>query len=201
MVFDCGRASVARALLLLTLAAVQQPLAAQSLSLKTVPIATGEQYLIFPSRSVGMGGLSIAYDDPLAEAFGNPALGARLSGTWLVAAPTTYEGSGARVSGNTLPMAGTFGGARGLGTATAALQQLATPERQNFWWLPTETQSLIDEDAATNAYIAGSLGAKLEGGRTARGVSADQADLDAIDGVGQLYANSVSISQSGSIQD
>ena len=44
----------------LAIAAAASPLAAQSIALKTVPIPTGEQYLIFPSRGLGMGGLSIA---------------------------------------------------------------------------------------------------------------------------------------------
>jgi len=202
MAMRISRHRISRVLPLLAVAsAAVSPLAAQSMSLKTVPIATGEQYLIFPAKSLGMGGLSVAYDDPLADAFANPARGARLRGTWLLASPTTYQGSGTQVSGNTLPMALTFGGARWFGTAAVALQQLATPERQNFWWMPVEAQSLINEDGATNAYVAGSLGAKLEDGRTSVAVSGYQADLDAIDGVGQLYANSVSISQSGSIQE
>ena len=52
------------ALLALAVAATAAPIAAQSISLKTVPIATGEQYLIFPSRGMGMGGLSIASRPP-----------------------------------------------------------------------------------------------------------------------------------------
>ena len=189
-----------RGSLIILLLAAGAPVAGQSMSLKTVPIATGEQYLVFPSKSLAMGGLSVAYDDPLGEAFGNPAKGVRLRGTRLIAAPTAYDGSGVEVAGQTLPLSLTLGGARWFGTATVALQQLETPNRQQFWWMPVETQSLLEDDAGTNAYLAGSLGTKLDD-RTAVGVSVYQADLDAIDGVGQLYANSMSISQSGSITD
>jgi hypothetical protein len=49
--------------------------------------------------------------------------------------------------------------------------------------------------------VAGSVGRAFDEGRTAVGVSAFRADLDAIDGVGRLYANSASISQSGTITD
>ena len=191
------------ALLLLAIAAAAPSLAAQSISLKTVPIATGEQYLIFPSRGLGMGGLSVAYDDPLQDAFANPARGARLRGTWLISSPTIYgDGDASTVSGHTLPLAITFGGERWFGTATVALQELATPDRQQFWWMPAlEDGSLLRDDAATNAYLAGSIGRKFDDGRTAVAVSAFHADLDAIDGVGQLYANSVSLSQSGTITD
>lgn len=191
------------ALLALAMTAAAGPLAAQSISLKTVPIATGEQYLIFPSRAMGMGGLSIAYDDPLQDAFANPARGVRLRGTWLMASPTTYDDGDARtVSGHTLPLAVTFGGERWFGTAAVALQELATPDRQVFWWMPVlDDGSLLRDDAATNAYVSASLGTSFDGGRTAVGVSAFKADLDAIDGVGQLYANSVNLSQSGSVTD
>jgi len=191
------------ALLALAMTAAGASLAAQSISLKTVPIATGEQYLIFPSRGMGMGGLSIAYDDPLQDPFANPARGVRLRGTWLVASPTTYDdGDGRTVSGHTLPLAVMFGGERWFGTATVALQELATPDRQIFWWMPVlDDGSLLQDDAATNAYLSASLGTSFDRGRTAVGVSAFKADLDAIDGVGQLYANSISISQSGSVTD
>jgi hypothetical protein len=189
-----------RGSLVILLLAAGAPVAGQSMSLKTVPIATGEQYLVFPSKSLAMGGLSVAYDDPLGEAFGNPAKGVRLRGTRLIAAPTAYNGSGVEVAGQTLPLSLTLGGGRWFGTATVALQQLETPSSQQFWWMPVATQSLLEDDAGTNAYLAGSLGTKLDD-RTAVGVSVYQADLDAIDGVGQLYANSMSISQSGSITD
>ena len=189
--------------LALAMTAAAAPLAAQSISLKTVPIATGEQYLIFPSRSLGMGGLSIAYDDPLQDVFANPARGVRLRGTWLIASPTTYDdGDSNTVSGHTLPFAITFGGDRWFGTATAALQELATPDRQVFWWMPVlDDGSLLRDAAATNAYLAASLGTSFDRRRTAIGVSAFKADLDAIDGVGQLYANSVSLSQHGTVTD
>ena len=53
------------------------PGAAQLISLKTVPVANGEQFRIFPSRNVGLGGASIALRDALLDPFVNPAKGAR----------------------------------------------------------------------------------------------------------------------------
>jgi hypothetical protein len=104
------------------------------------------------------------------------------------------------VAGQTLPLALTLGGERWFGTVMVALQQLETPDQQQWWWMPLETRSLLGDDAGTNSYLAGSLGTKLDD-RTSVGVSAYTADLDAIDGVGQLYANSMSISQHGNIKD
>jgi hypothetical protein len=197
------RSRCRQALLAFGLAATASPLAAQSMSLKTVPIATGEQYLIYPARSLGMGGLSVAYDDPFQDPFVNPARGARLQGTWLLSSPTTYgDGDANTIGGHTLPLALTFGGARWFGTANVALQELATPDRQQFWWVPEPVDgSLLADDAATNAYLAGSIGRRFDADRTAVAVSAFQADLDAIDGVGRLYANSASLSQHGRITD
>jgi len=192
-----------RILVPFVLAGAAAPLAAQSIALKTVPIATGEQYLIFPSRSLGMGGLSIAYDDPLGDAFANPARGARLRGAWLISSPVTYHGDDrTNVGGHTLPLAFTFGGQRWFGTGTVALQEVQAPDAQQFWWVPQLANgSLLRDDAATNTYVAGSIGRTFDRGRTAIGVAAYRADLNAIDGVGQLYANSMSISQSGTITD
>ena len=54
---------------------------AQLISLKTVPIATGNQFRIFPSQNLGMGGVSIAVNDPLLDPFVNPAKGSRIKET------------------------------------------------------------------------------------------------------------------------
>ncbi|MFO7602895.1 MAG: hypothetical protein R6X06_03665, partial [Gammaproteobacteria bacterium] len=59
--------------LALSLAALPATSAAQNITLKTVPIPTGEQFLLFPSLSMGMGRVGIALDDPVGAAFSNPA--------------------------------------------------------------------------------------------------------------------------------
>ena len=55
-------------------------LSAQLISLKSVPVATGDQFLMFPSQYLGMGGVSIALDDTLYDPFANPAKGSRARG-------------------------------------------------------------------------------------------------------------------------
>ena len=37
---------------------------AQQIPVKTIPVATGNQFMIFPSQNMSMGGVSIALDDP-----------------------------------------------------------------------------------------------------------------------------------------
>src|ERR1043165_7835191 len=48
-------------------------LGAQLISIKTVPIAQGDQFDIFPSQHRGMGGVSLALADTLLYPFRNPA--------------------------------------------------------------------------------------------------------------------------------
>ncbi|UCF20448.1 MAG: hypothetical protein JSU87_03300, partial [Gemmatimonadota bacterium] len=61
------------ALLVCIFAALPGAADAQFVSLKTVPIATDEQFLFFPSQRLGMAGVSIAIDDTLLDPFVNPA--------------------------------------------------------------------------------------------------------------------------------
>ena len=64
--------------LVLVLAAFPCETTAQLISLKTVPVAAGDQFLIVPSQNLGMGGVSIALNDALLDPFVNPAKGARV---------------------------------------------------------------------------------------------------------------------------
>lgn len=65
-------------LIMSALLAFATPAFAQFIDIKTVPIATGEQFLIYPSRNLGFGGLSLAVRDPLGDPFANPAKGSAL---------------------------------------------------------------------------------------------------------------------------
>src|SRR2546428_6567641 len=111
-----GGASAVRISILLLLA-LTRPAPAQLISIKTVPIAQGDQFAIFPSNNFGMGGVSIALADTLLDPFVNPAKGARLGAARFFSAPTIYGISQGAGGGRTLPPAtlassdGWFGGA------------------------------------------------------------------------------------------
>ncbi len=62
----------------------------QLISLKTVPVAAGDQFITLPSARLGMAGVSIALDDVLGDPFVNPAKGALIDEPILVSAPTVY---------------------------------------------------------------------------------------------------------------
>jgi len=63
---------------------------AQLIQVKTVPVASGDQFLLFPSQNLAMGGVGLALPDTLGDPFGNPATGSRLSESVFFGSPTYY---------------------------------------------------------------------------------------------------------------
>ena len=83
--------SFGRMLFLAGLLALPSPTSAQLISLKTVPLAAGDQFLIFPSDNLAMGGVSIALDDRALDPFGNPAMGSRIEESHVFSSPTFWH--------------------------------------------------------------------------------------------------------------
>ncbi|MDP9352853.1 MAG: hypothetical protein M3P51_15125, partial [Chloroflexota bacterium] len=110
----------------LLLAALAAPAESQLISLKTVPIASGEQFLLAPARSLGMGGVSIAVQDTLGDPFVNPAKGSRVEGIALFGSPAVYSISG-NGGGRTVPAGVLAGGGRWFGGGLLAFQQIENP--------------------------------------------------------------------------
>src|SRR5438105_10304959 len=106
------------------LLALAGPAAAQLISIKTVPIAQGDQFEIFPSNNLGMGSVSIALPDTLLDPFLNPAKGARLGAARFFGAPTAYGISQGAGGGRTLPLAVSAGSGAWFGAFSLALQQV-----------------------------------------------------------------------------
>src|SRR5256885_7798933 len=106
-----------------------RPLAGQLISIKTVPIAQGDQFDIFPSQHRGMGGASIALADTLLDPFRNPARGARLAVPRLFASPTFYGISKETGGGRTLPLATFAQRGTWYGGLSLAVQEGATGHR------------------------------------------------------------------------
>src|SRR5690242_7587850 len=94
----CAAATLAAAL------AAAPALHAQLLAPKTVPVAQGDQFEIFPSSRTGMGGATIALADTLRDPFVNPAKSTRVTQTRLFAAPTFYGISDGGGGGRTIPI-------------------------------------------------------------------------------------------------
>jgi hypothetical protein len=176
---------------------------AQFIALKTVPVASGDQFLLFPSQNLGMGGVSIALDDPVLDPFVNPAKGARIGEPQLFTVPTFYSVTRNAGSAGALSVGGLFGG-RVFGGGMVALQQLKRGD-EFFGPLPLDVAFPLPPNAlrsrsATNKYGFLTGGVKLPGD-LAIGASGFFADLNAIDGVEHLYAMASSIVQAGHMED
>jgi hypothetical protein len=187
------------ALLLAAAAALPAPLAAQHITLKTVPIPAGEQFELLPSRLLGMGSVHVAVDDPLLDPFSNPARGARLEQLRVAALPTFYGEASNQVGGRSLPLAVLVPGERLFGVFAFALQQVDGP--RTFGWFPGIDRNIIRDNSSSNVYILGSAGTRLNGGRTAVGASVYHADLGAVDAVNLLYGRSFAIEQDGAMTE
>lgn len=180
---------------------------AQVVPVKTVPVAAGDPGLVLPSATLGMGSVTLALDDPLADPWANPALGFRIDGPALLGAPTLYTISGRGGSGRTFPVAAFLRSARWWGGVSMALQQIDNrpPEEQWIWtrpqpW-PWNPAPQLSEASNRNLYGRGFLGTRLGEGGWSLGLSVGGALLDAVDGVDLLYANAREIRQDGSIGD
>src|SRR6266700_3570410 len=178
---------------------------AQLISIRTVPIAQGDQFEIFPSNNFGMGGVSIAVADTLLDPFINPAKGGRLGAARFFSAPTVYSISQQAGGGRTLPLAAVAGSGEWFGGLSLALQEVdasrpptngdvvlnAPPPLAAFDTaavpppLPTIPPR---KDAYGNQYAFGMVGKRLPGARVSLGASLMWARLTGVDGVDLLYA-------------
>lgn len=185
---------------LLLLPVLPTAVTAQFIALKTLPVATGDQFLIFPSENLGMGNVSIALDDALLDPFVNPAKTSRLTQSHVFATPTFYSISNDAGNARTLPAGALFNASGWFGGGVVALQQL---ERQDFF-VPRSfccrPENLLSERSATNKYAYFNFGRLFPAG-TALAGSAFYADLKAVDGVEHLYAGAAGIDQWGSMAD
>ena len=88
--------------------ALPRALSSQVIPVKTVPVAAGHQFLLFPSDRLAMGNVSLALPDTLGGVFVNPALGTRLSDGLAFASPAYYGVSDEGGSGQTFPVGALF---------------------------------------------------------------------------------------------
>ena len=182
-------------------------LEAQVLTVKSVPVAAGDQFLLLPSRSLAMGGVTLALDDALGDSWDNPAKGVLVRESVLLASPTFYGLSGDNGGARSFPVAALLRGSRWFGGLAFALQQVqnerSTPTFSSFAfdiWAPSSAELLSDR-SARNVYARGFVGARLGEGSWSVGLGLSAAGLHAVDGVDLLYANAQRIAQHGSTAD
>lgn len=197
-------------LLLILLSAVGlTPAAAQLIPIRTVPVSQAHQFQIFPSRTVAMGGVSIAVADRLGDPFTNPATATRLTTGVLFGSPgvyhVTHEGGG----GRTLPLGALAKRGPWFGGLAVGLQQVDPSDRANSpppgWACPACDVVGLDlsrnDRPRGNEYAFALLGRDLPGAGLSLGASVRWSGLNAVDGVDLLYAGSEKIEQFGHAVD
>jgi hypothetical protein len=186
---------------------------AQVIPIRTVPLPQGDQFLVYPSNNLGMGGVTLALADSLLDPFTNPAMGARLGQAWLFGSPAIYSTSQQTGNGATLPLA-VLGRVQGwFGGMSLAVQQVeGSREPQQFVAVPGFNRGPVappnggpfippgpsaDFGSHGNQYAFASLGKVVNGSGLSIGGSVLWSRLHALDGSDLLFPGRQAMSESG----
>lgn len=180
---------------------------AQLIQIKTLPIADGDQWRIFPSANAGLGDVSIALRDSLMDPFVNPAKAARATagGSSFFGAPLSYSVSEHAGGGRTLPVGGLVRSGSMFGALVAAFQEIDEIRQPTQFFpltLRTASGSPVSppNPSRQNQFAYASLGRAFAHDFSLAG-SIQWSGLNDIDGTDLLYAGSVGIVQHGSALD
>ena len=183
---------------------------AQEIAVKSIPVATGSQFLLYPSEYASMGGGGIALEDALGDPYDNPAKGVNIRRNYFASTPQYYsigatsnsQGHGTR----TLPVGALVRNGRYFGGFTLAWQEMLRrqfTEPGRFMMGSNGRASVLTvrawpEWSATNLYLSITGGAELRSGLSA-GFSAFRANLNGLGGVQLLYLQGDNVDQDGSM--
>src|SRR5437867_9559416 len=190
---------------------------AQSIPIQTVPIVPADQFDIFPSYTLAMGGVSIAVPDTLHAPFVNPATGARLRIARFFGSTPSYSVSHDAGAGRTLPL-GVFSAAGSwYGGLALALQQvdasrlgsspINTPVALDTVFRLTDPLAPSVQDLSPgprshgNALVFAMVGKTRPGSGLSVGGSVRWAKLRSLDVVYLLYPGITRVEQSGETVD
>jgi len=207
--------------LMAALTAAPRAASGQTIQIKTLPIADGDQWRFFPSANLGLGGVSIALPDSQLDPLVNPAKGARLSdrGRGLFfGSPTFYSISHDAGGGRTLPLGGIIRSGSNFGGLALALQEVDPTQSSRLNAVPppvafaaTNARGDVATGAATvpapgspsrqNRFAFGTIGHVFGDHGLSVGASALWSSLHQVDGVDLLYAGSQDIRQHGGALD
>ncbi len=162
----------------------------QLINLKTAPIATGDQFAVYPQVNAGMASVSIAVDDSVGDAFVNPAKNGRLEGTRIFLRPDIFRIAEGYGGARTLGVGGLTRGGEWFGGIGVAIQQMDRPS-----W----NSGRLANTAANNQYVWGQAGKHLSESAT-MGTRIFWGGLKAMGGVDLLYSGNP-VEQSGYLLD
>ena len=171
---------------------------AQLIPIRTVPVASGDQFLTVPSATLGMAGTRIAVDDSIADVWSNPAKGVFIEAPAILGAPTFYRVSGDGGGGKTLPFTGLLRNGDWFGGASVALQVVSGGALGGFWG---GSPDRLSSQSARNLYGRAAVGRKLNDAGWSVGLAVSRAGLNAMAGVDLLYAGAERVDQQGDVTD
>ena len=184
---------------------------AQLIQVKTLPIADGDQWRIFPSANAGMGDVSIALADSLLDPFANPAKGSRVrskSGGAFFGSPAFYSVSQKAGGGRTFPVGGLLRSGSTFGAIAFAYQEIDDINSNRQFTPPPPvlrgvdgSPVTIDEPSRQNQFAFASIGRVFAAHNLSVAGSVQWSGLHDIDGVDLLYAGSAGIDQHGNAVD
>jgi len=195
------------------------PARAQLIQVKTLPLAQGNQFQIFPSANLGMASVSIALADSALDPFVNPATGSRLQASRFFGLPTVYSISQGTGGGRSLPLALLVRHATWYGALSLAVQQVdasRAPQSGGVFvadlppppgggirgpFGPATVPTQPESESHGNQFAFASIGRLMPERHLSIGVSMLWNGLHAVDGVDLLYANSRRLEQSGDAVD
>ena len=186
------------AALLALLLAPAPHLGAQLIPIRTVPVASGDQFLTVPSANLGMAGTRIAVDDSIADLWSNPAKGVFIAEPAVLGAPTFFHVSDDGGAAKTFPFTGLLRHGAWFGGASVALQQVSAGRGGGFWRVPP---GRLSDRSARNLYGRAAIGRTLGEGGWSFGGAVSRASLEAMTGVDKLYAGADRIDQEGAVTD
>ena len=123
--------------------------AGQVIQIKTLPLADGDQWRIFPSAASALGDVSIALADSLLDPFTNPAKGSRVAsgrGAFF-SSPTFYSMSDHAGGGRTLPIGGIARWGSSFGGFVLAMQEIDSASGASQVFFPPTPVALSSQTA------------------------------------------------------
>ncbi len=179
---------------------------AQEIPVKSIPVATGTQFLLFPSENAALGGVNIALRDVWHDAYSNPARGSSIKGAHVAVTPHFYkigETIGSQSSSaRSLPLSIMLRRGSWFGTASLAWQEMSKRTAVSCCTFfnasfvttrPPEASSL----SIHNLYSYVMAGRVIPNTRMSVGVSVFSGWLNGLEGVQLLYAQNSGLEQEG----
>ena len=183
------------------------PLSAQFISIKSLPLATGSQFLTHPSQRMGMGGVSLTLSDQYRDPFVNPAKGILTQKTTVFTSPAYYNITQGFGHAQTVPLGVLMHGRQWFAGGSMAVQQLSAPhyQPQPPTWLLDEATRFSRDGSLTqyinNFYGSGYAGTMIPGTNIAVAAGFSGASLNGMEGIDLLYRQAQDIDQYGYVLD